>query len=174
MVRFFATLFALIFLLLLSVLSISAQRDPTDAGSVSPADQYERLTYKKLLSKAQAKERQKDYDEMVQRSEDALSLSAKLEKSLLEHNQVTKKDADDLKSLEKLVSKILNGMGGDDYDDENVNTPNNFQDAVKYLRTATVELADEIQKTTRFSISAAAIETSNAVLRVIKFLRFKR
>ena len=127
-----------------------------------------------MLSKAQAKERQKDYDELVQRSEEALSLSTKIEKSLLEHNHVTQKDADDLKSLEKLVSKILNGMGGDDYEDEKLNTPNNFQDAVKYLHTATVELANEIQKTTRFSISVAAIETSNAVLRVIKFLRFKR
>ena len=175
MTRYFATSLGFVFLLFLGALTICAQTDPSDAGSISPPDRYERMTYKKMLSKRQAIERQKDFDEMIKRSEEALSLSEKLEKSMLANNEVTAKDASDLKSLEKIVSKILNEMGGDDDDGENekLDTPSNFQDAVKFLRDATVELADELHKTTRFTISVAAIQTSNAVLRVIKFLRFK-
>ncbi len=173
MIRFIARSSGLAFILFVGAVSLYAQIDPTDAGSISPANRYERMTVKKMLSKQQAIQRQKDYDEMIKRSEEALSLSEKLEKSLLTHNEVTSKDADDLKSLQKLVSKILDEMGGDEDDSEKLETPSNFQDAVKYLRNATVELADELQKTTRFSISVAAIQTSNAVLRVIKFLRFQ-
>ena len=110
---------------------------------------------------------------MIKRGEEALALSEKLEKSMLANNEVTAKDAKDLKALEKIVSKILDEMGGDDDESEKLETPNSFQDAVKFLRNATVELADELHKTTRFSISVAAIQTSNSVLRVIKFLRFK-
>jgi hypothetical protein len=82
---------------------------------------------------------------------------------------VTTQDAADLKALEKLVSKIRKEMGGDD-DDSDKPKDLTFQDAVKFLRSATVDLADEVQKTTRFSISVTAIKTSNAVLSTIKFL----
>jgi len=176
MIRYFGKTLGLIILFLLGTFSIFAQTDASDAGSISPPDRYERMTYKKMLSKRQAIERQKDFDEMIKRSEEALSLSESLEKSMLAHNEVTTKDSEDLKALEKIVSKILHEMGGDDDngESEKLDTPSNFQDAVKFLRNATVELADELHKTTRFTISVAAIQTSNAVLRVIKFLRFKR
>ena len=173
MTRSIATSFGLLFMLFLGAFSICAQTDASDAGAISPPNRYERMTYKKMLSKRKAIERQKDFDEMIKRGEEALALSEKLEKSMLANNEVTAKDAKDLKALEKIVSKILDEMGGDDDESEKLDTPNNFQDAVKFLRNATVELADELHKTTRFSISVAAIQTSNSVLRVIKFLRFK-
>jgi hypothetical protein len=135
-----------------------------------PPNAYQRRTFERMMSERRAKERKKDFEERVQRAEAAVTLSEKLERSLLQHQQVTAQDAADLRSLEKLVSKILDEMGGDDDDSDKPNELS-FQDAVKFLHSATVDLADEVQKTTRFSISVAAIKTSNAVLKTIKFLR---
>lgn len=170
--------FSLIFIsflmvMLFSAVSANGQTNPEDAGSVAPTTRFERRTFERMISERRAKERKKDFDEMLKRTEEALSLSEKLETSLLEHQQVTAQDANDLKALEKLVSKILDEMGGDEDDDDK---PKNmsFQAAVKFLRSATVDLADEVQKTTRFSISAAAIKTSSAILGTIKFLSGKK
>ncbi len=138
-----------------------------------PPNAYQRKMFERMLSERRAKERKKDFEELIQRTEEAKALSEKLEKSLLEHQKVTATDAADLKSLEKLVSKILDEMGGDD-DDAEKPKKLSFQDAVKFLRSATVDLADEIQKTSRFSISVAAIKTSNALLGTIKFLTGKK
>lgn len=138
-----------------------------------PPNAYERRMFERMLSERRAKERKKDYDEMLQRAESAVSLSEKLERSLTENQRVTDQDAADLKELEKLVSKILDEMGGDDDDGEKPKDLS-FSDAVKRLRSATVDLADEVQKMTRFSISVTAIKTSNALLSTIKFLSGRR
>lgn len=169
--------YSIIFISLLAVIFGSAiiacaQIDPTDAGSISPATRFQKQAMERMLSERRAKERKKDFEELIQRTEEAKTLSEKLERSLLEHQQVTPQDAADLKSLEKLVSKILDEMGGDD-DDAEKPKKLSFQDAVKFLRSATVDLADEVQKTSRFSISVVAIKTSNALLGTIKFLSGK-
>ena len=44
-------------------------------------------------------------------------------------------------------------------------------EAVKSLRAMTVSMYDELKKTSRFTISAAAIESTNALLRITRFLR---
>lgn len=166
--------YSLIFILLFatvlgSAAAVTAQTRPEDAGSIAPPTRFQKQTFERMMSERRAKERKKEFDELIQRTEEAVSISEKLEKSLLEHQKVTTQDAADLKALEKLVSKIRKEMGGDD-DDSDKPKDLTFQDAVKFLRSATVDLADEVQKTTRFSISVTAIKTSNAVLSTIKFL----
>ena len=42
------------------------------------------------------------------------------------------------------------------------------------LKTSTAKLVDELKKTTRFSLSATAIQTSNAVLTVARFMRIRK
>ena len=50
--------------------------------------------------------------------------------------------------------------------------PKDVVDGFKVLRSNTIKLVDELNKTTRFTISAAAIQTTNTVLRITRFLKF--
>jgi hypothetical protein len=45
-------------------------------------------------------------------------------------------------------------------------------DAVNTLKETTATLFDELKRTSRFSISAAAIQSSNAAIKITRFLRF--
>ena len=52
--------------------------------------------------------------------------------------------------------------------------PSNMEEAFNYLKSSTVKLVDELKKTTRFSVSVVAIQSSNTVLKLVRFLRFKK
>jgi hypothetical protein len=134
---------------------------------------------KEKLIQMQIEKDKKDHDEMVARGEEAVKLSTELETSYVEKGSLTDKDLVKLDRVEKLVKKIRDELGGDD-DDEAVNSesiqPVNkgfIAEAIDSLKLRSTTLLDELKKTTRFTISAAAITTSNSLLRITKFLRFR-
>ena len=116
----------------------------------------------------------------MKRGDDALKLSEELENSFEKSDTLTTKDLEKLQELEKVVGKIRSELGGndDDEDDDSSGPENNAKQstagAFKFLRDSTIKLVDELKKTTRFSISAAAIQSSNTVLRIARFLRLKK
>lgn len=141
------------------------------------------------MEKLRIAHEKKEHGEMLTRAEEALKLSEDLERSIAINSQLSERDRGKLQDLEKLVRKIRTELGakdvnsdknvideGDDIADED-EAPKNVNDVVsgfKILRESTVKLVDEIRKTTRFTISAAAIQSSNAVLRITRMLRFWR
>ncbi len=134
---------------------------------------------KEKLIQMQIEKDKKDHDEMVARGEEAVKLSTELETSYVEKGTLTDKDIAKLDRVEKLVKKIRDELGGDD-DDEVANSesiqPGStgfIAAAIDSLKLRTSSLLDELKKTTRFTISAAAITTSNSLLRITKFLRFR-
>ena len=130
---------------------------------------------KEMLFKMQVEKEKKDYDEMLERGEEALNLSNEIEKSYEKTGILTEDDRDKLGDVEKLVKKIRGELGGEDDDksDSDADSPKDVVSGVKYLAKSAADLVDELKKTTRFSISAAAIESSNTVLGVLRFLRLK-
>lgn len=141
------------------------------------------------LEKLRIAHEKKEHNEMLERAEEALRLSEDLEKSIAANPQLREREREKLQDLEKLVRKIRSELGGkdvdatrndNDKDDETFDEeeePKNVNDVVsgfKILRQSTVKLVDEVRKTTRFTISAAAIQSSNAVLRITRMLRFWR
>ena len=131
-----------------------------------------------MLVKQQAERDKKEHEELLKRGAEALELSNQLEKSFETNKSLTRDDVRKLESLEKLVTKIRNGLGGDD-DKEDVQKEGSpgtlsFNDAFRYLQSTTVQLVDELKKTTRFSISAVAIQTSNTVIRLARLLRLRK
>ena len=107
-----------------------------------------------------------------------LKLSEELEKAFSTSGSLTIDQRTKLDGIEKLVKKIRGELGGAETDerdstDELDLPPSNQADAISKLPKLANRLVDELKKTTRFSISAAAIESSNAVLRVVRFLRGK-
>ncbi len=135
---------------------------------------------KEKLVEMQIEKDKKDHDEMVARGEEAVKISGELETSYAEKGSLTDKDIIKLERVEKLVKKIRSELGGDD-DDAGANSNSVIQsggkgflaEAIDSLKSRSSALLDELKKTTRFTISAAAITTTNALLRITKILRFR-
>lgn len=126
------------------------------------------------MQKMRIEREKKDYKEMLDRGEQALKLSEQLDKAFSQNGKLTKQNYDQIASIEKLTKKIRSELGGDD-DDDKSHQPNLTEaDAVKTLRERVVDLYDALKKTSRFSISAAAIEGTNAVLKVARFFRITK
>lgn len=131
---------------------------------------------KETLEKMRIEKEKKEHHEMIERGEEALKISEQLEKAFASNGRLTEKEIAKLADVEKIVKKIRSELGGDD-DDESKDSPQSKSksmlpsDAIKALRSTTVTLFDELKKTTRFTVSAAAIKTSNAVIMLARFLR---
>ncbi len=115
---------------------------------------------------------------MLERGEEVRKLSDRLERSFAQNGRLSDADRAALETVEKNVKKIRSELGGDD-DDEKIDKilldgrNASFADAVDTLKSSAANLVDELKKTSRFTISATAIQTSNAVLSVARFLRIK-
>lgn len=139
-----------------------------------------------MLAKMRIEKEKKDFTAMLNRGEEAVKLSQQIETNLETTPQLTNKDLAKLESLEKLVKKIRNDLGGSDENESDesdevspktaqsqVEKPSSIIEGFRALKNTTVKLVDELKKTTRFSISAAAIQSTNAVLRLARILRFR-
>lgn len=135
---------------------------------------------RETLEKMRIEKEKKDFQEMLDRGQEALKLTEDLEKSVATTGRLTEREYTKIASVEKLVKKIRNDLGGSDEEDGNseVSTAKSSSlspiEAVKTLREAASSLIGELKKTTRFTISAAAIEGTNAIIRVARFLRITK
>lgn len=175
-----------IVLMLLLAAASFAQADLPDASSRSnrPRNDEASINLKEMLARQKAERDKKDYEDMLKRGEEALRLAKQLENSFEQNKAFSSDDKARLDSLEKVVTKIRKELGGDEdseADDagymkpaEEVPNPSTLEEGFKYLQSTTVKLVDELKKTTRFSISVVAIQTSNNVLKLVRFLRLKK
>lgn len=180
MVRFFKISFILL-LFSLGVLAVSAQ----DASTRSPSDPLARekedypKTVKEMLIKKRIEQEKKDHDELLKKGDEAVEITDQLEKAFAKNNTLTNEERERLDYLAGLVKKIRKEIGGSDDGDDDSDSPDatsddrpsTLEDAFKALQTTTVKLVDELKKTTRFTISAIAIQSSNSLLRIVRFIR---
>jgi hypothetical protein len=139
-----------------------------------------------MMARMRAERDKKEHQEMLDRGDEALKLANELEAAFAKNKNLSAEDRDRLESLESVVEKIRKELGGDDDDDIDIDSeltypkapneerPSTMEEAFKFLHSTTVKLVDELKKTTRFSISAVAIQTSNSVLKIVKFLRLRK
>lgn len=165
----------LVFVILVCVnVKAFAQPEITRESSARNEEINKPRGFFETLEKMRIEREKKEHREMLERGEQALQLSEQLEKSFSQSGKLTKQNYDQIASIEKLTKKIRSGLGGDD-DDEKAGRPEISEaDAVKSLRERVVNLYDELKKTTRFSISATAIEGTNAVLKIARFFRLTK
>jgi hypothetical protein len=175
--KFSHLIFAVI-LLPLTIVCVTAQIEQPDASSRSGkptnTEDYPK-GIKESLAKSRIEREKKDYEELLQNGEEAVKLSESLEKSFTESNQLSAEDQKKLDRLEKLAKKIRRELGANDSDNvvEEEN-PSSMLSAFRTLQSSTSKLVTELKKTTRHSISVIAIQSSNAFLKVIKFIRFSK
>lgn len=158
------------------MVAVSAADAQADASNRSPgARQKEDLPkgIQESLAKQRIEREKKDFAEMLERGEEALKISDELEQSFVKNNSFSAEDQKKLDRLEKVVKKIRSELGGGD-DDQVEEKPLSLLNALEILQSNTVKLVDELKKTTRYSISVIAVESSNALLNLVRFLRFRK
>ncbi len=175
--RFLRLIFVAIFLSLTAV-GGNAQTISPDVGS--PNDKSNNKEdypkgIKESLAKSRIEREKKDYEELLRNGEEAVKLSESLEKTFTESKRLSLEDQKKLDRLEKLAKKIRRELGANDNDEsDEEEKPSSLLDAFKTLQTSTGKLVNELKKTTRYSVSVIAIQSSNAFLKVIKFIRFSK
>lgn len=127
-------------------------------------------TVKETLAKGRIEREKKDYEDLIERGEEAAKISGEIGKSFTKNKKFSSEDQKKLDRLEKLVKKIRGELGGGD-DDEVEDKPSSLSAAVKTLQETTANLVEAIKKSTRYSVSVAAIESSNALLKIVRFIR---
>ncbi len=123
------------------------------------------LGVQESLSRMRIEKDKKDFNEMVKRGEDAAKLASQLKEDPAGGQQ------GQISSIGKLVKKIRDELGaeGSIHDDDTA-LPSIQAEAIKALKEQVNGLADDLKKTNRFTVSAAAIDRTNEILRLVKYL----
>lgn len=134
-------------------------------------------SFRETLEKLRIDKEKKDFAAMIERGEEAVKLTEEVEKAYDRDGRLDQGGLNKLVAVEKLVKKIRNELGGDDDESDNekvvVATPEKGS-IIKSFRSTAVKLLEELKKTSRFTVSAAAIQASNAVLKFTKLLRLTK
>jgi hypothetical protein len=162
-------LFLAIFFISASTFAAHAQ---IDSSNQAPKEEVPK-GIQETLAKQRIEREKKDFADLLQRGQEALKITNELEESFVKNNNFSSEDQKKLDRLEKVVKKIRNELGSDGAE-EVKEKPLSILNALKNLQSNTVKLVDELKKTTRYSISVVAVESSNALLNLVKFLRFRR
>jgi hypothetical protein len=98
-----------------------------------------------------------------------------LEKAVDKTENLAAQDQKKLDRLEKLFKKIRNSLGGEeDEPDVEEEKPLSLKLAIQRLNERATGLLDELKKSTRYSISVVAIQTSNVIIRLVRYIRFSK
>jgi hypothetical protein len=165
------TILAIFFAALIGSSAVSAQpgrlSDPL-RDEVSPK-------VRDTLTKMRIEDEKKDFAEMLKRGEDAVKLASDLDEQVATNGRLTENEMSKVADVEKLVKKIRSDLGGRDddegEDDGEAKPPSDAKDAVRALKRAAVSLYAELKNASRFTVSGTAIQTTNAILKVARFLR---
>lgn len=168
------------FVLLLCALTVTAQQGADNKPFSPTPDAEQPKSFREMMQKMRIEQEKKDYEEMLDRAQQALKISEQLEQSFAQRQTLSQSEREKLDNLEKLVKKVRGELGGEDGDKDagelvdDDPAPGSAADGLKTLQSLTSKLVDELKKTSRFGISAVAIQSTNAVLKVVRFLRFPK
>lgn len=167
-------LIALFFLLFFSICVNAQTVDCSDIGEDKKEPYPEQIREK--LTEMCIEKAKKDFQELIESGEEIAKLTEELEISYDKSRGFTSDDREKMERVEDLLKKIRKELRADDDDDdldEKKNRPKNISEAVKNLKEKTSDLCEELKKTSRYSISAAAVQNSNVVLRLLRFIQVK-
>lgn len=173
MLNKFFQLFLSVFFIAAAVAATNAQSDASGRDSNSGQKEEIPKNLQESLAKQRIDREKKDFDELLEHGQEALKISGELEKSFVKNNSFSNDDQKKLDRLEKVVKKIRSELGGND--EENIEEkPLSLLNALKTLQSDTAKLVEELKKNSRYSISVVAVESSNTLLSLVRFLRLRR
>src|SRR5687768_9756007 len=120
------------------------------------------------------KKEKKDYEEHVERAQEARDLAAELQKTYEIAHSFNAADYRKLERLEKLTRRVRNEVGGSQTDADPKELPRTQDEAVALLADMARELCDEVEKTPRRVISTSIIDQANKLIALIQYVRGTR
>lgn len=174
----FKVLFRVLFISAAAIffcVNVQAQADASTRSGRPRAEEPLPKNVLENIKKMEAERLKKDYNEMLKNGEEAVKLSEEVELSYDKNSKFSAEDFTKLERIEKLLKKIRGEMGGDgDSDVKKDEESLSIKSAVSSLKSSVVTLYDELKKTSRFSISVVAVQSSNSLLGIVRFLRIRR
>jgi hypothetical protein len=168
------TFFSLLLILFCAAFAAAQSAEDPSSSRRGERDEVPK-SVREMLSKMEIEQSKKEYQELLDRGEELVTITGQLEKSVESTGgQLDRSEMEKLAAAEKLVKKIRGELGGGDDDGEAESDPPKLSDkadAIKYLKKQASELVDELKKSSRFTVSVVAIQSSNTLLRVVRFLR---
>lgn len=166
-----------VFIVFMSCALVANAQISANTASGRPDDREEYPeSFKESFAKMRLKEAEKEFNEMLGRSEEAAKLSDELYESYQHNQKLMPDDAKKVERLEKLVKKLRDDLGSES-DEDKKNSSNNslpsFGDALKDIREKSSDLFSELKKRGRFTVSVVAVESSNTLLKLVRFVRQK-
>ena len=131
-------------------------------------------TIRENLAKTRLKAEEAEYKELIKKSEEAAKISEELTATYKENQKLLPDDAKKIERLEKVVKKIRQELGAEDDNDSDADIakPSTLMNTLTIIKDKTADLLSELKKTSRYSVSVVAIESSNALLRLVRFIKF--
>ena len=120
------------------------------------------------------KKEKKEYEEHVERAQEARDLAAELQKTYEIAHSFNAADYKKLERLEKLTRRVRNEVGGSNTDADPKELPRTHDEAVSLLADMARELCDEVEKTPRRVVAASIINQANKLIALIQYVRGTR
>lgn len=162
----------LIFIFLLVLASVSLTSAQTERNPQPKLDLPDAM--KENLAKRRIKDEEEEYQELIKRGEEAVKISEELSKSFEKNQKLSSEDQKKLEKLEKVVKKIRRDLGAEDDKEDEENKPSSLMNTLTTIKEKSSNLLSELKKTSRYSISVVAVESSNAVFKLVRFLRLNK
>lgn len=175
MLKIVSKFIILFFTVLISANIINAQISDCSDIAENPRDPYPKQIKEKLIEMC-IERAKKDFQELLDRGEEITKLTSELENSYTENNGFSNDDRDKLDRVENLLKKIRKDLRADDDDDDDdkkAEKPQTVLETLKTLKEKTFDFFEELKKTSRYSISAVAIQSSSSIMKIVRFLRIK-
>ncbi len=120
------------------------------------------------------KKEKKEYEEHVERAQEARDLAAELQKTYEIAHSFNAADYKKFERLEKLTRRVRNEVGGSQTDADPKELPRTQDAAVSLLADLAKQLCDEVEKTPRRVVSASIINQANKLIALIQYVRGTR
>ncbi len=177
---FLVFLGSIAFAMVVAVVPSSAQVAPDEVLRPARDARDQPRTLRDFVARQRSEKARRDHEELLKRGDEAVALAEELETAFMRDNRLSPNEIAKLETLEKLISRIRKGLGGEGDGDglsEDIvekRQPLTVENAVVDLKDLTIKLVDEMKKTSRFTVSVIAIQSSNSVLQIVKFLRLRK
>ena len=171
MIKQFSIFLIFIFAFGLFSVSTNAQIDASTRNG-KPRREVIPKNIQEALKKQEFERMRKDFEEMLENGEQAVKLTEEVEYSFNKNNKLTSNEIQKLEKIEKLLKKIRKELGGDDDDEVKIEKPITIKSAISTLKETSANLYAELKKTSRYSISAVAIQSSNTLIDIVRYIRF--
>ncbi|MFV0388824.1 MAG: hypothetical protein ACK5NT_08705 [Pyrinomonadaceae bacterium] len=123
------------------------------------------------MEELRIKEEKESFEKTLNKAKELAEVSKSLESSFAENKGLTKSDQGNLARVESLIKDVRSDLHVRGKAHNKKELPKDTKAAIKYLSEHTSQLFDELEKSSRYSISVATVQATNSLLHVVKFLR---